>query len=229
MSPFAGRIIAVDIELTPHEARIIGALIEKEITTPDQYPLSLNAITSACNQKSNREPVMALEGADIQWTLDLLIKKNLISVSSGFGSRVMKYRHRFCNTEFGPLAFSPQELGIICVLLLRGPQTPGELRTRTSRLCQFSDVREVESTLTALVERDDGPFVTRLQREPGKREARYGHLFSGEVVQPDTHATAETDRGPSSSARDRQDRLERLEQAVMELRQELDELKSRID
>ncbi|MCP4041729.1 MAG: DUF480 domain-containing protein, partial [Gammaproteobacteria bacterium] len=183
----------MDIELTPYAARIIGALIEKEITTPDQYPLSLNALTNACNQKSNRDPVLELDEVTVQETLDQLTKKSLISEKSGYGSRVIKYRHRLCNSEFGPLQFAPQELGIICMLLLRGPQTPGELRTRTGRLCRFSDVQEVETCLGGLMDREDGPFVTRLHREAGKRESRYQHLFCGDVQQPDRVEDVDTD------------------------------------
>ncbi|MEA2080260.1 MAG: DUF480 domain-containing protein [Pseudomonadota bacterium] len=215
----------MDITLTLYEARVIGCLIEKEITTPDQYPLSLNALSGACNQKSNREPVMALDESTVQQTLDELIKKRLVLDKSGFGSRVVKYRHRFCNSEFGNLKFSQQELGIICVLLLRGPQTPGELRTRTNRLCKFSDVHEVESTLAQLMERDDGPFVVRLPHEAGKRELRYAHLFSGEVQIADSTQNRDTQVPISGPDNERLDQLERL---VSELRQELERLEERI-
>ena len=167
------------LELTPYEARVIGCLIEKEITTPEQYPLSLNALTNACNQKSNRDPVLDLDDATVQQTLDQLGKKYLVSEETGYGSRVAKYRHRFCNTEYGTLKFSPQELGIVCELLLRGPQTPGELRSRASRLCALKEVAEVEAVLDRLIQREDGPYVVRLPREPGRRESRYAHLFSG--------------------------------------------------
>jgi len=212
--------------LTLYEARVIACLIEKEITTPDQYPLSLNALTNACNQKSNREPVLALDEATVQQTLDELSKKRLVLDKSGFGSRVVKYQHRFCNSEFGKLKFSPQELGVICVLLLRGPQTPGELRTRTNRLCKFSDVHEVESTLAQLMERDDGPFVVRLPQEAGKRESRFSHLFSGEVQIADSslHMVARVQPcGPEN------DRFDQLERRVSQLRQELERLEARID
>ncbi len=171
----------MDIELGEYEARVIGSLLEKEITTPDQYPLSLNALTGACNQKSNRDPVMSLDEGEVQRALDSLQAKHLVLEKSGFGSRVPKFQHRFCNTQFGTLHFSEQEVGIICVLLLRGPQTPGELRARTQRLCRFADVGEVEACLEQLSLRQDGPFVVRLPREPGKRESRYAHLFCGEV------------------------------------------------
>lgn len=171
----------MSIELSPLEARVIGSLLEKEITTPEQYPLSLNALTNACNQKSNRDPVVELDEGAVQQLLDGLNRKYLVSEASGYGSRVTKYRHRFCNTEYGTLKFSPQELGIICELLLRGPQTPGELRSRASRLCPLKDVADVEAVLDSLSRREDGPYVARLPREPGKRESRYAHLFSGEV------------------------------------------------
>jgi uncharacterized protein YceH (UPF0502 family) len=172
----------MSIELSATEARVIGCLIEKEVTTPEQYPLSLNALANACNQKSNRDPVLELDEATVQQTLDQLTKKFLISEHGGFGSRVPKYQHRFCNTEYGTLKFSPQELGIICELLLRGPQTPGELRSRANRLCPLKDVTEVEAALDSLSRREDGPFVARLPREPGKRESRFAHLFSGEIA-----------------------------------------------
>jgi uncharacterized protein len=172
----------MNIEFSAIEARVVGCLIEKEITTPDQYPLSLNALTNACNQKTNREPVLELTEAAVQQTVDALMKKHLVSDrSAGYGGRVTKYKHRFCNTEFGSFKLSKQELGIICVLLLRGPQTPGELRSRTNRLCDFADAAHVESTLKGLMEREDGPFIARLPRAPGARESRYAHLFSGAI------------------------------------------------
>src|ERR1700719_4037075 len=121
------------IEFSAIEARIVGCLIEKEITTPDQYPLSLNALTNACNQKSNRDPVMALDEPSVQHIVDALARRHFVVEKSGFGSRVPKYQHRFCNSEYGTLKLDPQELAIACELLLRGPQTPGELRSRAAR------------------------------------------------------------------------------------------------
>ena len=215
----------MDVTLTLYEARVIGCLIEKEITTPDQYPLSLNALVNACNQKSNREPVLALDESTVQQTVDELIKKRLVLDKSGFGSRVVKYQHRFCNSEFGKLKLSPQELGVICVLLLRGPQTPGELRSRTNRLCRFSDVHEVESTLVQLMERDDGPFVVKLPQEAGRRESRYAQLFCGEVTIAESAQLG--DASLSSSAADNE-RFDQLERQVSELRQELQRLEARI-
>src|ERR1700753_658017 len=146
----------MNIQLTSNEARIIGCLIEKEITTPDQYPLSINALTNACNQKTSRDPVLDLSESEVQQSVDSLMRKYFVSDrSAGYGGRVTKYKHRFCNTEFGSLKFSKQELGIICVLLLRGAQTPGELRSRTNRLCEFSDAEQVEATLRQLLTRED--------------------------------------------------------------------------
>lgn len=169
------------------EARVLGCLLEKQTTTPDQYPMSLNGVVTACNQKSNREPVMSLSDSDVQNTLDLLVKKHQLTAINGFGSRVVKYEQRFCNSEFGQLKFSPAEVALIATLLLRGAQTPGELRTRSTRMHDFRDMAEVEQTLEALSQREDGPMVVRLAREPGKRESRYMHLFCGE---PDEQALA---------------------------------------
>ncbi|WP_108651155.1 YceH family protein [Dongshaea marina] len=168
------------MKLTLHEARVIGSLLEKEITTPEQYPLSLNALTLACNQKSSRDPVLSLSESETQNALDSLASKRLISEQSGFGSRVVKYKHRFCNTEFSELKLNGAELAVICLLLLRGPQTPGELRSRSNRLHGFENVAEVESTLRALSQRET-PLVKQLAREPGKREARFTELFSEEL------------------------------------------------
>jgi uncharacterized protein YceH (UPF0502 family) len=214
----------MNIEFTASEARVIGCLIEKEITTPDQYPLSLNALTNACNQKTNRDPVLELTETVVQQTVDSLMKKYMVSdKSAGYGGRVTKYRHRFCNTEFGPLKFSKQELGVICVLLLRGAQTPGELRSRTNRLCEFADAEQVESTLRSLMEREDGPFIARLARAAGERESRYCHLFSGIVESaPEPEEVLPT---PAAGASLNQ-RLAQLEEAVAELRREVDALKS---
>ncbi len=216
----------MDIRLTPYEARVIGCLIEKQRTTPEHYPLSLNALTNACNQKSSRDPVLELDEATVQDTIDSLSKKHYVMEKSGFGSRVTKYQHRFSNSEFSPLKFSEQELAIVCVLLLRGPQTPGELRTHTERMCKFQDIHEVESTLDQLSQRDDGPFVTKLPREPGKREIRFAHLFGGEIAMQDAAAPArsESDR-PGTDP----ERMERLEQMVSQLHDEVTNLKARLD
>jgi len=216
----------MNIELSPIEARVIGCLIEKQITTPDQYPLSLNALVNACNQKSNRDPVMSTDEAMIQTTLDQLIRKHFVVEKSGFGSRVPKYQHRFCNTEFGPLKFTPQELAIVCELLIRGPQTPGELRTRAARMALFPEVGTVETALESLSSRADGPFVVRLPREPGRRDSRYAHLFGGAVTIP-AH-TEESVTGPSMASAPAPSRLERLEEEVRQLKEELKDIKARL-
>lgn len=216
----------MDIRLTPYEARVIGCLLEKHRTTPEHYPLSLNALTNACNQKSSRDPVLELDEATVLDTIGSLIKKHYVIEKSGFGSRVTKYQHRFSNSEFSTLKFSEQELAIVCVLLLRGPQTAGELRARTERLYKFQDIHEIESTLDQLMQRDDGPFVAKLPREPGKREIRFAHLFSGDIEIPEVVAPA---RGVSAGPGTEAEHLERLAQLVNQLREEVATLKTRLD
>jgi uncharacterized protein YceH (UPF0502 family) len=219
------------IELTAPEARVIGCLIEKQIATPDQYPLSLNALVNACNQKSNRHPVLALEERDVQSIVDGLMRRQLVMEKSGFGSRVPKYQHLFCNTQFGSLKFSPRGTAIICELLLRGAQTPGELRTHAARLAPLHDVSEVETELEELATRPDGPFVARLTREPGRRESRYMHLFSGAappLVEEEPRALRTG--GPAGTGSGADDaRIAALESAVAELRGELERLKARFE
>ncbi|MEB6337950.1 DUF480 domain-containing protein [Serratia rhizosphaerae] len=205
-------------QLSVQEARVIGCLLEKQVTTPEQYPLSLNAITLACNQKTNREPVMALSEGEVQEVLDELVKKHFLRTQSGFGNRVVKYEQRFCNSEFGQLKLSDAELALVATLLLRGAQTPGELRTRAARLYDFNDVAEVEQLLQQLAERDDGPFVRRLAREPGKRESRFAHLFGAEQPEP---AGAVTPEEPGASL---SQRVAVLEQQVAALTQQLQQL-----
>jgi uncharacterized protein YceH (UPF0502 family) len=208
----------MNIELSLNEARVIGCLLEKEVTTPDQYPLSLNALTNACNQKTNRDPVLELSETTVQQAVDSLMKKYLVSDrSAGYGGRVTKYKHRFCNTEFGSLKFSKQEVGIICVLLLRGPQTPGELRARTNRLCDFADADQVEATLKGLIAREDGPFIARLPRAAGARESRYAHLFSGNIESVEESAVEEPPAGGATLG----ERVSRLEESVRQLRLEI--------
>ena len=204
------------------EARVIGCLLEKQVTTPEQYPMSLNGVTVACNQKTNREPVMELSDSEVQQTLDFLLKKHLIRTQSG--NRVMKYEHRFCNSEFGNLKFSSAELAVITTLLLRGAQTPGELRTRTNRMYEFADVTETEEVLNQLAVREDGPFVVRLAREPGKRESRFMHLFSGDVAP--ASAIAESAEGESSAL---EERVAQLERQVIALTRRLDEVLIQLD
>ncbi|MCW2479119.1 DUF480 domain-containing protein [Candidatus Symbiopectobacterium sp. NZEC135] len=203
--------------------RVVGCLLEKQITTPEQYPMSLNGVVTACNQKTNREPVLELSESEVQQTLDVLVKKHVVRTLSGFGNRVMKYEHRFCNSEFGDLKFSSAEVALVTTLLLRGAQTPGELRTRAGRLHEFADVDEVEQTLTLLQTREDGPFVVRLAREPGKREHRFMHLFG------DDEPVAVMDSAEGRVEADSTDLAQRvlvLEQEVAELKQQLAHLLS---
>jgi uncharacterized protein YceH (UPF0502 family) len=219
----------MNIEFLPNEARVIGCLIEKEITTPDQYPLSINALTNACNQKTNRDPVLELREAEVQQIVDGLMKKHMVSdKSAGYGGRVTKYKHRFCNTEFGSLKFSKQELGVLCVLLLRGSQTPGELRARTNRLCEFTDAEEVEATLKNLMTREDGPFIARLPRAAGARESRYTHLFSG-MVESAPEPEADESSAAAPGAQSLSQRVGALEELVELLRAELEALKSALE
>ena len=221
----------MQIELTANEARVIGCLIEKQIATPDQYPLSLNALTNACNQKSNRHPVLALEEREVQAVVDGLMRRQLVLEKSGFGSRVPKFQHLFCNTQFGSLKFTPQGTAIICELLLRGPQTPGELRTHAARLAPLHDVGEVETELEELATRPDGPFVARLTREPGRRESRYMHLFSGEAppfVEEEPRPSRATPASAAGASADAE-RIAALEAAIADLRHELELLKARFD
>ncbi|QGH63337.1 YceH family protein [Serratia proteamaculans] len=204
-------------ELSAKEARVIGCLLEKQVTTPDQYPLSLNGIQLACNQKTNREPVMELTESEVQQILDLLLKKHFLRTLSGFGNRVVKYEHRFCNSEFGQLKLSAAEVAVVATLLLRGAQTPGELRTRTNRMHEFNDVTEVEQVLINLSTREDGPFVVRLAREPGKRESRFMHLFCGQIDEAPAEAALENDTELSQ-------RVSVLENEVAQLKQQLQAL-----
>jgi len=214
----------MDMNLDLNQTRVLGALLEKEITTPDQYPLSLNALTLACNQKSNREPVLNLEQSEVQMIVDELTEKRLVIEDTVNVGRVVKYKHRFCNTPFGDLHFSAQELGVICVLLLRGPQTPGELRSRTARLCRFGNVKDVELVLTRLMDMDYGPFVKKLGREPGKRESRYAHLFSGDVIVPQSDEVAPENTRASTGVR-----LDNLENQIRMLQEELNSVKQRLE
>jgi uncharacterized protein YceH (UPF0502 family) len=220
------------LELSALEARVIGCLIEKQIATPDQYPLSLNALLNACNQKSNRDPVMALAERELQGVVDGLVRRQLVLEKSGFGSRVPKYHHLFCNTQFGTLKFSPVQTAIVCELLLRGPQTPGELRTHAGRMAPIHGLEEVETALEDLSTRPEGPFVVKLPREPGRRESRYAQLFTGEIDVAAMEAAqiaalpaaAATGGAPTLSAR-----VDALESEVALLREQLQQLQARFD
>ena len=169
----------MEIKLSAIQARVIGCMLEKEVTTPDQYPLSLNSLTNACNQKSSREPVMSLSDGEVQHTLNELIEQRLVTLDEGVSGRVNKYRHRFCNTAFGSLKFTEQEKAIICVTLLRGPQSVGELKTRTNRLATFNDIQQIEQSLDNLQENG---HVVKLAKEAGKRDHRYANLLTDTTI-----------------------------------------------
>jgi len=204
-------------KLSPNEARVIGCLIEKSVVTPEQYPLTLNALTNACNQKSSRDPVMSLTQGEVQHTVRGLEAKKLVQINENFKSRVEKYTQRFCNSRFSELQFDDAERAIVCLLLLRGPQTPGELRARSGRLHAFEDNAAVVAALTSLMQREPRPLVVKLPRAPGRKDAEYMHLFSGDV---DVQAYAE--RAPASPARssvaDLEARVAALEAEVASLR-----------
>ena len=207
------------MQLSPHQQRVIGCLLEKQSTTPEHYPLSLNGLTNACNQKSNRDPVLNLTESDVQVVLDELSDMRLVTVDEALSGRVNKYDHRFCNTEFSSLQFSAQQRAIICLLLLRGAQTPGELRTRSARLADFNNVDEVENALNKLIENEQ---VAKLPREAGKRESRYIHLFGEQQITPDS----DTINFPSEAIKDKE--LNDLLREVEELKAELNQIKAHL-
>ena len=211
----------MEYTLNPIEARVLGCLLEKELATPEYYPLSLNALTNACNQKSNRDPVMALEETDVVRALDSLRFQRLAHQSAE-GVRTAKYCH---NLE-GLLHLEPQELALLAELLLRGPQTVGELRGRAERMAPLNDLAEVEALLTSLAEREPA-LVTRLPRQPGRKEQRYAHLLSGtpEVADEDTTIAIEPARARVMAENER---LAALEAEVAALREELAELRTQL-
>ena len=214
-------------QLDDKEARVIGCLIEKSVVTPDQYPLTLNALTNACNQKSSRDPVMALSQGDVQHTIRVLEAKHLARTAENFKSRTEKYSHRFCNTRYSDLQFSPAEQAIVCLFLLRGAQTPGELRARSGRLHSFADNAEVVVTLDGLIEREAGPLAVKLPRTAGRKDSAYMHLFFG-PVDIDAHvAEASAARPAAASPRggvaELTERVERLEVELEELKKKLGE------
>jgi uncharacterized protein YceH (UPF0502 family) len=212
----------LDIQFTANEARVIGCLMEKSVITPDQYPLSLNALVNACNQKSSREPVMSLEQGVVERTVKDLIAKQLV-MTQEFGSRVEKYQQRFCNTHFAEIKFSPAEFAVVCLLLLRGPQTPGELKAHSGRLHEFAD-GEAEATVESLLTRVDGPFVARLPREPRRKDHAYAHVFGGPIESAPREARAESVDAPAarpSALATLEARVEKLEQELAALKQAL--------
>jgi len=215
----------MQLDLTAIEARVIGCLIEKSVVTPEQYPLTLNALTNACNQKSSRDPVMSLQPGEVQHTLRELEAKTLVRTDENFKSRTEKYVQRFCNTRFSDYQFDSAQLAIVCLLLLRGPQTPGELRSRSGRLHNFADNAEVIEALSGLANWDGNPVVVKLPRTPGRKDAEFMHLFSGPV---DVEAYAL--RGQTATANKSSGRtsVSDLEQRVSDLEAEVAALKEQL-
>jgi hypothetical protein len=212
----------IPLNLSANESRVIGCLMEKSVTTPDQYPLTLNALTNACNQKSSRNPVMSLAQGMVQHTVRDMESNHLLRVEDNFKSGVEKYSQRFCNTSFSQLQFDSPQFAIVCLLLLRGPQTPGELRARSGRLHEFADNTAVVEALTGLIEWEGDPLVVKLPRTPGRKDAEYMHLFSGSV---DIEAHASNAQAKITSESSARVSLAELEQRVSDLEAEVAELK----
>ena len=211
--------------LTAIEIRIIGCLIEKSVVTPDQYPLTLNALTNACNQKSSRSPVMSLQQGEVQRTIRELERKTLVRVDENFKSSVEKYVQRFCNTRYSDYKFDPPQLAIVCLLLLRGPQTPGELKARSGRLHSYVDNAAVVDELKMLIEWQGNPLVVKLPRTPGRQDAEYMHLFSGPV---DVKVRAKQAQVAAAAGTSGRSSVSELEQRVSNLEAEVAELRERL-
>jgi uncharacterized protein len=212
---------SMDIKLTENEVRVLGALIEKDITTPEYYPLSLNALLNACNQKSNRDPVMQLNENAVRDALEGLQEHRMAGPARGADSRVTKYEQRLQEV----FNFMRPEIAVLCVLLLRGSQTPGELRGRAERLHRFETLDDVQSALQKLMQREP-PLAKVLPRQPGTKESRYAHLFAGDVVEAEAPATggAVVERNPAGA-----ERIARLEEEVASLRRQIGEIKDQLE
>ncbi|HVF41579.1 MAG TPA: YceH family protein [Pyrinomonadaceae bacterium] len=213
--------------LNEAEVRVVGSLVEKQVTTPDYYPLTLNALVNACNQLSNRDPVVKYDERAVEYAIDSLRTRNLVYIFYGAESRVPKYKHMMREVY----ALSPQELAVMCVLMLRGPQTVGEIRGRTGRLYEFAELREVEETLDGLARRDE-PLVLKLPRQTGRKDARYTHLLSGtpEFEEPGEETSAHAPaRAPSPARAAEGERVARLESEVEALRGEVAELRRQLE
>jgi uncharacterized protein YceH (UPF0502 family) len=209
----------MDQLLNDADVRVLGALIEKQITTPDYYPLSLNALTAACNQSSNRHPVVAFDEETVLAAIQRLRHQSLVRGIQRMDSRVTKYEQLIAET----MDLTTSEVAVMCVLMLRGPQTAGEIRTRSERLAHFDTLADVETTLNALIERSPSPLASRLPRQAGQKEVRYAHLLSGEVA-ADTPDANEPIAGASQA-----DRIAALEETTTELRKEVVDLRQQLD
>ena len=212
---------SMEFKLTENQVRVLGSLIEKDITTPEYYPLSLNALVNACNQKSNRDPVMQLDEDAVRDALEGLQEQRLAGPARGADSRVTKYEQRLQEV----FNFTRPEIAVLCVLLLRGPQTPGELRGRADRMHHFETLEDVQSALQKLMQREP-PLAKVLSRQPGTKESRYAHLLSGDVVEAEApvRVGAAVERNPADA-----ERIARLEEEVAELRREVSEVKDQLE
>lgn len=222
---FGHRRTIVQPPLTDVEARVLGSLLEKEATTPDNYPLSLNALLLACNQTTNREPVMRLDEDTLVPATVALRRRGLLRQIQPAGSRVTKFEHLLHEA----LELGRRELAVLGVLLLRGPQTPGELYTRTARLADFADLADLESALESLMARQPEPFVARLARRPGQKEVRYAHLLAGDAPPADASPLAEERPAPARRADPDDDRVAALERTVDELRAEVAAIRAELE
>lgn len=220
----------MSMNLTANEARVIGCLMEKSIVTPEVYPLTLNALTNACNQKTSRNPVMSLDKGVVQRTARNLHEKKLLRIDENFKSGVEKYTHRFCNEHLSEYKFDPAQFAIVTLLLLRGAQTPGELRANSGRLHSFDDNAAVVDSLSGLIERDGQPLVVKLPRTPGRKDSEYMHLFAGPIdidALASAAATASTsETAERVSASDLAQRVAQLENEVAILKEQLNTLLS---
>ena len=211
----------METKLTETEVRVLGSLIEKDITTPEYYPLSLNALVNACNQKTNRDPVMQLDEDTVRDALEGLQEQRMAGPARGADSRVTKYEQRLQEV----FNFTRPEIAVLCVLLLRGPQTPGELRGRSERMFHFETLDDVQSALQKLMQREP-PLVKVLPRQPGTKESRYAHLFAGDVVEAEAplHVSSGAERNSADA-----ERIARLEEEVAELRREVGDVKDQVE
>ena len=216
----------IPLNLSANECRILGSLMEKSVTTPEQYPLTLNALVNSCNQKSARAPVMSLSQGTVQHTVRSLDEQHLLRIEENFKRGVEKYIQRLCNSSYSELQFDTAQFAIVCLLLLRGPQTPGELRARSGRLHEFADNNEVVTALESLVEYPVDPLVVQLPRSPGRKDSEYMHLLSGEV---DIEAHAQMIAAAQPERSEPRSSLAQLEQRLSELEIEVAELKQRLE
>jgi hypothetical protein len=217
--------MAEEVFLNDVEVRVLGSLIEKQITTPEYYPLTLNALTHACNQISNRDPVVAYDEKTVVRALESLREKNLAYIFYGSESRVPKYKHVVPEV----LHLTPPQVALMCVLMLRGPQTVGELRGRTNRLYEFKELVEVEATLEELSQSEPQPLVARLPRQPGRKESRYAHLLSGAIEIEALEAAPPRAEPARREVLAENERVARLEATVEALRREVAELRQQLD